>query len=1393
MHSKNHRLFVAAALFALSLVAVFGGCGLSTHGTATNNEARCTAASQCNDGEVCTQDDCTGDGVCTHTALPDGDGPASTQKPGSCTKTVCKSGVLSVVNDDQNVSDDGEFCTDDECKDGKPVHPAKAEGTECKEGQAVGKCTSGKCAVECGVGLPPCDDKNACTNDSCDVANGKCVFTPLDGIKIPGVVDKPGDCKTPRCVGGKAVDEAHDDTDLPAAKSDCETPTCTAGVPSTPPVATGTACSTQGGRVCDGAGACVACNTPSDCVDEPENNECRTRTCDPAKHTCGMDFVPKDSPLVAQTPGDCQVLVCDGAGNKISKNDDADPPQAVDCHQHACTNGVPQTGPLAKDTKCGVNDAFVCDDAGHCVGCNAPTDCNGSDNDCQTRTCKNNTCGFDYQPDGKPLPDAKQKLGDCQQLQCNGAGLVKSAAFDTDVPVDSNDCTADVCSSGIPANPPLQLDTVCAKGFCDGAASCVQCNHAAQCPNPPSCVTATCNNNTCGTSNVAAGTLAPPAQQTPGDCKDAICDGNGKVTTQADTNDLPNDNNQCTSDTCTAQGVPSYAPKPAHTACSQNNGKVCDGNTTCVGCVDNTDCTNPSTCGGGNPGTANVCGCTKKTCAQQNATCGTPVDGCGAGGTLACNDGQKNGTETDVDCGGVAAGNSTCTVKCGQGKACLVNSDCSSGFCADGVCCNAACTGTACMACTKALNGVADGQCLQAKTGIADPRSMCAAGDVCAANGKCQCADGSKDGAESDIDCGGGVCPKCGGAKTCGVGTDCSSGFCSDGFCCDKACSTACVACSKALNGNANGTCGNIAAGANPDPAHTACAQNGDVCGNGGNCRCNDGTKDGNETDIDCGGGTCAKCVPGKVCKAGTDCASGFCVDGVCCDSACSGTCQACTKALTVNSNDGTCASIPAGNAHDLNKAACAIAADVCGTGGLCRCADGVKDGTETDVDCGGSTCAKCGGGKACKVGTDCGTGFCADGVCCDTACGGTCQACTAALTGGTDGTCSSVKVNTDPHNSCSGGAGAEACAAGGKCQCADNVMDGSGAGTETDVDCGGSYCAGCAGGKKCALNSDCASAFCNVNTLTCVASGCSDGVKDGQETDVDCGGATCSKCAVGLSCLTSSDCATTFCNVSTLKCVASQCADGAKDGAETDVDCGGGTCTKCGLNQGCTADSDCTSNACDAQTNKCVADQCADHRKDGVETDVDCGGGTCGTCATEKACLVDADCTSGGCTTGTKVCAASQCSDAHKDGQETDVDCGGPTCSKCATGLTCAADTDCASGACDLVTTKCVASACVDERKDGAETDVDCGGGTCPMCATGKTCAANTDCTSAACDLVTTKCVSSTCVDERQDGTETDVDCGGACATKCANGAGCLVNADCASNNCNGASKCSP
>src|SRR5688572_27754994 len=71
---------------------------------------------------------------------------------------------------------------------------------------------------------------------------------------------------------------------------------------------------------------------------------------------------------------------------------------------------------------------------------------------------------------------------------------------------------------------------------------------------------------------------------------------------------------------------------------------------------------------------------------------------------------------------------------------------------------------------------------------------------------------------------------------------------------------------------------------------------------------------------------------------------------------------------------------------------------------------------------------------------------------------------------------------------------------------------------------------------------------------------------------------------------------------------------------------------------------------------------------------------------------------------------AATTCADGVKGGAESDIDCGGPSCGACTDGKGCRAPGDCASGQCTAGI--CAKAACSDDIKNGAESDVDCGGG---------------------------------------------------------------------------------
>ncbi|MDI3473922.1 MAG: hypothetical protein PWR30_245 [Candidatus Woesearchaeota archaeon] len=177
-------------------------------------------------------------------------------------------------------------------------------------------------------------------------------------------------------------------------------------------------------------------------------------------------------------------------------------------------------------------------------------------------------------------------------------------------------------------------------------------------------------------------------------------------------------------------------------------------------------------------------------------------------------------------------------------------------------------------------------------------------------------------------------------------------------------------------------------------------------------------------------------------------------------------------------------------------------------------------------------------------------------------------------------------------------------------------------------------------------------------NCTTCVGEeceelkgNCSDGIKNNEETDVDCGGPVCLPCDVGKSCKYHSDCK------DDLICDDSECVEPPEedtcnnkkwDPRETDVDCGGICLKKCDIGQKCNKDDDCLSGIC-SDDKICVSvDPCENGKTDGTETDEDCGG-KCAKCENGKKCNEDSDCKSDYCKDG--ICKPYEEKDSDGDG----------------------------------------------------------------------------------------------------------------------------------------------
>jgi hypothetical protein len=207
------------------------------------------------------------------------------------------------------------------------------------------------------------------------------------------------------------------------------------------------------------------------------------------------------------------------------------------------------------------------------------------------------------------------------------------------------------------------------------------------------------------------------------------------------------------------------------------------------------------------------------------------------------------------------------------------------------------------------------------------------------------------------------------------------------------------------------------------------------------------------------GAGACALFAVGDACGSNAECANGQCVDGVCCGQALCLTCRSCNLAGTV----GTCTNIPAA-VDDNNPVGVCVGTNSCDGLGTCRKDDGQL----------------CPGGNG-----DCVHGHCVDGYCCDTACSGVCQACSNALTGMANGTCSNLPVNTDPSNEC---IGSEVCSMMGTCVKAPNGLACATNGAD----------AGCTSGQ-------CADNVCCDNACSGLCEACT-AVKKGSGADGTCG-----------------------------------------------------------------------------------------------------------------------------------------------------------------------------------------------------------------------------------------------------------------------------------------------
>ena len=243
----------------------------------------------CDDGDSCTQDDCK-NGVCSHVITVD-----CSPLNGPCTAGVCQQGsCVAAAKSDGGPCDDGDACSvQDACLGGQCFGKIK----DCSG--SAGPCQTATCSGGvCGAVVKPtgsaCSDNDPCTTgDGC--YGGVCSAKPMD------CSDKAGPCTLAACKNGACA------TSFAAVGSLCQD---------------GDACTT--GDACTSKGACVgkALNCSA------KNGVCKVGTC--LGGTCIAKASPDGSTCSdgeACTLSDaCKSGVCVGKAAQDPYEPNASPP-----------------------------------------------------------------------------------------------------------------------------------------------------------------------------------------------------------------------------------------------------------------------------------------------------------------------------------------------------------------------------------------------------------------------------------------------------------------------------------------------------------------------------------------------------------------------------------------------------------------------------------------------------------------------------------------------------------------------------------------------------------------------------------------------------------------------------------------------------------------------------------------------------------------------------------------------------------------------------------------------------------------------------------------------------------------------------------------------------------
>lgn len=422
----------------------------------------------------------------------------------------------------------------------------------------------------------------------------------------------------------------------------------------------------------------------------------------------------------------------------------------------------------------------------------------------------------------------------------------------------------------------------------------------------------------------------------------------------------------------------------------------------------------------------------------------------------------------------------------------------------------------------------------------------------------------------------------------------------------------------------------------------------------------------------------------GEACSADVDCTNQHCVDGVCCNRPCADQCEACNEPGT----EGTCSTVksgpprgdrPACDGSGVCQGECggdsatrcsyaglekvcsptscsggkATTASVCNGSGACTgtdtstCASGqcAGDGTKCSGSCSAASCgttAYCDAGtgaciplkkngSACSVDQQCELKHCVDGVCCDSACTGQCQACSSS------GVCSRVSSGAPKGNRsacagsgecggyCNGSSDTQCFLPGGTVTCANAALQSCAADLASAIGpvcdgkgaCASTASTPCGSSKYCSSNT-CVAKLSNGSACTkaaqCTSGSCTSGLccASGQ---INAGGICCASGQInagGICCASGQSNCDGSCfnlNSSTAHCGNCQTACAGGQSCQSGVCCGSGLTNCSGTCVNLQTDSQhcgstCPGTACGANKT-CKSGSCA------------CAGSTltCGTC----------------------------------------------------------------------------------------------------------------------------------------------------------------------------------